>query len=329
MKAERATGHTYADGVCSVCGHSQLDDMTFAESDDGNSYTLTAYESRAWDTVAIPDTCNGKPVAAIADGTTLMGMVLQTGVFMGHTEIERVIVGENLKTVGVGAFSGCTSLESIDLGSVTGLGKWAFQNCSSLAEAELNEGITELADYVFTRCASLEDIALPAGLVSIGASTFSGCSALQSISLPSGLESIGASAFSGCSSAAGTLTIPASLTSMGTGAFSGCSSIEAVTIEAVMDSLPNAAFQNCTSLLTVNSSEEGTYDLSGFTAIGTNVFLGTPVQRVIFDEELASVGGVAFQGCAQLVQLDFGENTAALAFNGQQTFQNCTSLEEV
>ena len=326
---ERATGHTYADGVCSVCGHSQLDDMTFAESDDGNSYTLTAYESRAWDTVAIPDTCNGKPVAAIADGTTLAGMVLQTGVFMGHTEIERVIVGENLKTVGIGAFSGCTSLESIDLGGVTGLGKWAFQNCSSLAEAALNEGITELADSVFTGCASLEDIALPAGLVSIGSSTFSGCSALQSISLPSGLESIGASAFSGCSSAAGALTIPASLTSMGRGAFSGCSSIEAVTIEAVMDSLPNAAFQNCTSLLTVNSSEEGTYDLSGFTAIDSNVFLGTPVQRVIFDEELASVGGMAFQGCAQLVQLDFGENTAALAFNGQQTFQNCTALEEV
>ena len=253
---ERATGHTYADGVCSVCGHSQLDDMTFAESDDGNSYTLTAYESRAWDTVAIPDTCNGKPVAAIADGTTLAGMMLQTGVFMGHTEIERVIVGENLKTVGIGAFSGCTSLESIDLGGVTGLGKWAFQNCSSLAEAELNEGITELADYVFTGCASLEDIALPAGLVSIGSSTFSGCSALQSISLPSGLESIGASAFSGCSSRRHAHHTRFSH-------LDGQGSVFGLLLDRGRDNrgshglAAQPAFQNCTSLLTVNSPRRG------------------------------------------------------------------------
>ena len=51
------------------------------------------------------------------------------------------------------------------------------------------------------------------------------------------------------------------------------------------------------------------------------------MQRVIFDEELASVGSMAFQGCAQLVQLDFGENTAALAFNGQQTFRTAPRLK--
>ena len=327
LTVERATGHTYENGVCSVCGHRQAEDMTFALNGDGQSYSLTAYNSRAWDTVVIPDTYEGLPVTSIADGETLMGLALQSGVFMNHTEIKNVTLGADLATVGLGAFAGCSGLESVNLSEVLSLGQWAFQNCSSLASAQLGR-LSQIPSNAFYNCASLAELTLPDSLVSIGASAFYNCSSLGELVIPSAVESIGNSAFNGCSSME-EASVPASVTSLGTSVFANCTSLVRATVEAPITSIPNTTFQNCTSLVRFNSEEDGVFDLTGYTSVGNSAFIGSAVQSVNFDAAFESAGQMAFQNCSRLRLLNFGENTAESVSFGSQCFQSCTSLQAV
>ena len=53
------------------------------------------------------------------------------------------------------------------------------------------ESVTSIGDYAFQNCSSLQSITIPSGVTSIGSSAFNGCSSLQSITIPSGVTSIG------------------------------------------------------------------------------------------------------------------------------------------
>ncbi len=323
----RATGHTYADGVCETCGHEQIDDMTFTRNEDGLGYTLAEYASHAWDTVAVPDTYEGLPVTAIADGTLYMGLVLQSGVFKDHTEIESVTLGKNLQTVGIGAFSDCTALAGVDLSGVTSIGAYAFRNCALRGALSLNGAVSQIPDYAFAGNAALTAVTIPSGVTGIGASAFYNCAGIGELVIPEKTETIGASAFSGLAQIQ-SVTIPASVTSLGTSAFANCTSLASVQIAAEIGSIPNTLFQNCTSLSRVNSEEEGTFDLASYTQIGNYAFSSTAVKKAVFDPSLTSVALGAFSSCAELVSADFSDNTAGSVTFGNQVFTNCVSLEE-
>ena len=320
---ERATGHTYENGACTVCGREQIDDMTFAENESG--YTLTAYNSHAWDTVAIPDAYNGRPVTAIADGETMMGLVLSSGVFMNHAEIETVLHGAGLTAVGLGAFSGCTSLSSFDFSGIAEVGKWAFQNCA-LVSVSLDAAVEAIADNAFYGNAALGSVSLPSGLTSIGGSAFYGCASLTEIDIPDGVTSIGNSAF--MNSGLLSVSVPASVTTLGTGVFGNCTALESAAIYAPVTTLPNTTFSGCTSLTRVNSETEGTFDLTAYTAIGNSACMNSGAVHVLFSPSLTSAGSSAFDGCTDLVSVDFGNNTGAVSF-GTQAFRGCTSLESI
>ena len=325
---ERATGHTYKDGVCETCGHAQEDDMTFALNDDEQGYTLTEYASRAWDTVAVPDTYNGLPVTAIADGATMFVTVLQSGVFMDHTEIKTVVFGSNLKTVGVGAFADCTALESANLSGVTSVGAFAFRNCGIKGGVALNAAVTEIPNNAFYGCTALQSISLPAGLKTIGSSAFYNCSSLESADLPSGLESIGNSAFMNCASLE-TVSVPAGVASLGTSVFSGCTGIVSASVLAELGgALPNSTFSGCTSLSRFNSDTEGTADLTAFSSIGNAAFMSTAVKTVKFSPTLTDTGSDSFSNCKNLAAVDFNENSGTVTF-GNQTFRGCAALQAI
>lgn len=91
----------------------------------------------------------------------------------------------NLVTIGNSSFSGCTSLETIDLThaiSLTDIGAMAFSG-SALKEIDLsgNTHVTEIHSGVFDGCSMLEKIVLHSGITSIGASAFKQCYALRTL----------------------------------------------------------------------------------------------------------------------------------------------------
>ena len=68
-------------------------------------------------------------------------------------DVTSVIFNDGLQKIGKCAFSGCTSLESINLPStVTEIGDSAFHNCYNLREVTLNDGLQKIGNGAFQFC---------------------------------------------------------------------------------------------------------------------------------------------------------------------------------
>lgn len=68
-------------------------------------------------------------------------------------------IPDSVTSIGIGAFSGCTSLTSVTIGSgVTSIGKYAFQICSKLTSVTIGNSVTTIGDYAFCGCDKLTTI---------------------------------------------------------------------------------------------------------------------------------------------------------------------------
>jgi hypothetical protein len=91
-----------------------------------------------------------------------------------QSNIEKVVMGLNLKTVGTSA----------------------FEYSSNLKEVVLNQGLIEIGDYAFLQCYQLENITIANTIKTIGEYAFYNC--LCSILLPNSIERVGNYAFYYC-----------------------------------------------------------------------------------------------------------------------------------
>ena len=82
----------------------------------------------------------------------------------------------------------------------------------------IKEGVRIICDDAFDNCCSLTDIVLPDGITGIGERAFHNCSSLNDIIIPDSVTSIGRWAFEDCKSLS-SVAIPDSVTSIGIGAF--------------------------------------------------------------------------------------------------------------
>ena len=142
--------------------------FTVAPQSDGTA-AVTAYKGTAAN-ISVPAIISGRDVTTIADGA-----------FRGNTTLRQVRLPEGVSAVGAEAFSGCTSLENINLPMVTSVGDRAFQGCSSLEEADLGAA-SEIGAEAFSGGSSVKELTLGSGKnIRIGESAFSGCSSLGTV----------------------------------------------------------------------------------------------------------------------------------------------------
>lgn len=229
-----------------------------------------------------------------------------------------VIFGDesNLKTIGNGAF-GFTDLTTITLpDSVETIGDNAFSNCDKLTSVTLGSGLKSIGNYAFNYCSALSSINIPEGVTFLGNSAFNHCASLESINIPGSVNTIGNSAFLHCT-ALEELTINSGVETIDASAFNNCTSLTSVSIPGSVKTIGNSAFNGCTSLETLSLG-------SGVETIGSSAFQNcAKLKDFTLPSGLKSIGDNAFNGCAALTKVDMPDSVTYL---GAGAYQNCTGL---
>ena len=297
--------------------------------------------------------CTSLANVEICEGVTSIG----DWAFENCTSLESITIPNSVTSIGRFALSGCRSatfyndgtglsfnwsylpkkvnviiFNDTKPGSVTSIENGAFQDCTSLTNLEICEGVTSIGDWAFSGCTSLESVTIPGSVTSIGNSAFSGCTSLANVKIPEGVTSIGYWAFENCTSLE-SVTVPGSVTSIGNDAFYDCTSLTNIDVSegnTVYSSKNGVVFDKAQKelLLYPAGKPDVSYDIpEGVTSIGGGAFAGcTSLANVEICEGVTSVGDGAFAGCTSLANVEICEGVTSI---GEEAFFGCTSLESV
>ncbi|MBR3953421.1 MAG: leucine-rich repeat protein [Oscillospiraceae bacterium] len=112
---------------------------------------------------------------------------------------------------------------------ITGIGDYAFDNCTSLAgELVIPRTVETIGDYAFYDCDGFTgELKIPDSVTTIGRCAFYNCSGFTGeLKIPDSVTDIGGSAFYNCSGFSPKAVIESGITSIGNKAFYGCSASE-------------------------------------------------------------------------------------------------------
>ena len=258
--------------------------------------------------------------------------------FSGCSSLTSVNFGENsqLESIGSSAFSGCSSLISITIpGSVTSIGEYAFYNCSLLTSVTFGENskLESIGSYAFEYCTSLTSITIPDSVTNIGSYAFQSCSSLTSITIGDSVKSIGSSAFSGCSSLE-SITLPF------IGAKAGVTSSDTYQypLGYIFGTSSYTGGTKATQYYYGSSTSSTTYDyyyipskLRSVTVTGGNILYGafyncSMLTSITIPDNVTCIGSSAFEYCSSLTSITIPDSVTSI---GSRAFYNCSSLTSV
>ena len=303
------------------------------------------------------------------DGTALETLVLPEGVeilenaFKNCTELKSVSLPSTLTKIGnsygVPPFSGCHSLESIEIAEGNEVyasdGNCIMRKADNtlvlgLKASKIPSYTEHIGNYAF-RDSGAESIALPEGVTSIGDYAFAHNDRLKEITLPQSLTSIGWYAFSDCF-ALGKIAIPDGVTELPYGLFAWCTELKEVALGAKTEKIDTSVFRLCGKLERITISESNAHFKSaadgrfllnktgdtlvlgcqdgaipdGVKKIGERAFEGRTGLKEIDFNEVEEIGEYAFVMCAGLDRLKL---TSAVRIIGEGAFQSCIGLSTV
>ena len=302
---------------------------------------------------------------------TILNSVTEIGVyaFKGCTSLTSITIPNSVTNIGDSTFWGCSSLTAIYVAvdnknytsvngvlfnkdktalicypagktdksynitnSVTSIGDYAFNGCSSLTSVTIPNSVTEIGGSAFVGCASLKSITMPNSVTSIGDMAFYKCSSLTSITIPDSVTSIGSSALSDCSMLR-SITIPNSVTSIGAWAFNGCTGLTAINVAMENQNYvsPDGVLYNKdkTTIICYPAGKKGNnYKIpDGVTEIGSIAFSRcSSLTSVTIPNSVTSIGSGAFNGCTSLTRVTIPKSVTKIGWNA---FSDCTSLTSI
>lgn len=210
--------------------------------------------------------------------------------------------------------------------NVTGIGWYAFANCTDLNSITIGKSVETIADEAFYNCSGLTTVNLPESVISIGGHAFYGCSGLTSIVIPNSVTSIGEEAFAYCESLA-KIVIGESVISIGKGAFA-CYNLIKVIWNAIncsdLDKGDKSIFGPYTDVIfNIKSFEFG--DLVQH--IPANLCYNmNSLRNIEIPNSVTSIGDYAFWGCAYLTSVVIPDNVVSI---GEGAFYSCLAMQSL
>jgi hypothetical protein len=290
----------------------------FTYSTANGAITITGYTGPGG-TVAIPSSIGGLPVTAIG-----------TNAFFGNPDTTSVTIPSSVTNIQDSAFYNCTTLTNITfLGNgLTTIGDYAFAE-TALASFTLPSTITSMGQYVFDYCSSLASFSIPNGVTVIGPHAFYDCFKLGGLEIPASVANIGTDAFDSCYALTSISVDPANsvYSSMNGVLFNkGLTTLiqyppgYPATNYAIPDTVTTIgdyAFYECNSLTNV------TFLGNGITAIGDYAFGYTPLITFTLPSTVTNMGQYVFEDCNSLISVNIPNG---LTIIGPYAFYNCFEL---
>ncbi len=275
---------------------------------EGDFSTVTTAQRN----ITIPATYKNYPVEEIASMAFSDQIILQSVNFDDEGEC-------NIKTIGVGAFSGCTSLTEIKNlpfigGSETAIGEERVLGhlFGSASSSDKNTAVTAKVYYEVAEANTSFNVPTSLKKVSTTATVIPECAFY-------GLTMLEEVAFDNA-------------TSIGKGAFSGCSVLLSAKLSKV-EYIYDGAFENCTALQVVDFTGNtvlkyvGDGAFLGCSRLGYNFVLTDEASlTVTLPDSIEYLGVNAFSGCASLKYVVIGAGVAEIKTG---TFTDCSELVKV
>lgn len=321
-------------GKCEIVGNYALDgcsamkEITLLSKQYGNSAPTKSNKTNGF----VFQNCSGAETITI-DAKFLVEFPNKTpnGFFNGCSSLKTIKTEngdfKNVTVVSNKTFSGCSSLEELDLEEILIVEDDAFSNCTSLKKISSAENNLKAEDYgknSFLNCSELK-FTITGDISTIGDNAFknSGVTAVDLTGMAGGTVVIGNNAFSDCAnlSFARILSDNAAKFSIGSGVFANCPVLNDAVYEGTI--ITSKMFQNCPSLeyLTTNAKN-----------IKANAFEGDALLKMLKDmnDENSSViaeeiNAAAFKDCISLEVIPADVHTV---LSGSNIFMNCASIEK-
>ena len=238
--------------------------------------------------------------------------------YLNNELVTDLTIPDSVTEIGNYAFEGCTSLTSVIIpDSVTSIGDCAFSDCERLTSVTIPDSVTTIGEGVFINC-RLTSITIPDSVTSIGDDAFLNCTALRMVTIGDGVTTIGKCTFQNCGLSS--VTIPDSVTKIDANAFSQCERLASVTIPNSVTSIGDSAFSHCERLASVTIP-------NSVTSIGDGAFsCCEKLTSVTIPNSVTTIGDQAFGWCSSLKSVVIGDSVTEI---GEWAFYNCESLRNV
>lgn len=281
------------------------------------------------------EACNQEPVFKIEDSTliscelngctavTIPADVKTIGkMCFTSTDVEEVILPEEIKHIESKAFTNCFNLKKINFPEgLEAVEDNAFMNCGSLTEVTLPKSITKIGDCAFYN-AGIEQLTLPnpKNVLSIGANVF-GAIKIKSINIPKNFK-LSKAMFSTCQQLR-SINFESNWVLIPERCFYYCTNLEEIDISKALF-IKDSAFLECHNL-SVNVIPAHTY-------VSACAFMKTGVEDVTI-EDISEVEEKAFSDCKRLKNLTINvPDGLAIADNlciPKELAAHCTSLQTI
>ena len=248
----------------------------------------------------------------------------QTGVKI--EKITKVVVSENVTSIGAFAFNGMTGVSEYDIGAnVNTISQWALET-SAANVFNLNGNTnfqTDVDGVLFSKDGTTliaypggadvrDEYTVPSTVTAISDGAFVGCP-IKKLTIDRNVKT----ELPGWSFNAGVLEELDVNCPFGKSTFAQITTLKRVTLGDSITEIPELAFFNCTGLQTVSIP-------SGLTKIGKQAFFGcSSLQNVTLPVSLTEIGYQAFRDCDALRSIIFPDSLTKI---GDSAFSDCTGL---